>query len=84
MLAEDGVAYLMQISLLSQLRTAELMERVGLNCRVIDFAFFHLSPVFYENIDQIRRVEQLSDAYHLAFGEEEVSAMYLLDVKRLS
>ncbi len=82
MMAEGGVAYLMQISILGQLRTAELMEKARLYAKVIDFGFFHFSPVFYENIDQIRRVEQLSDAYHLGFGEEDVMVMYLLEVKR--
>ena len=52
------------------------------NGEVIDYAFFHFSPVFYENIDQIRRVEQLSDAYHLQFGEDDVMVMYLLKVTR--
>ena len=41
---------------------------------------FHFSPVFYENIDQIRRVEELSDAYHLTFGDEDVMVMYLLEI----
>jgi hypothetical protein len=82
LMAEDGLAYLMQISILGQLRTAQLMEQAGLGARVIDFTFFHFSPVFYENIDQIRRVERLSDAYHLSFGEDDVMVMYLLEVTR--
>lgn len=82
LLADHGMAYVMQISILGQLRTAELFEELGLVGRVIDYAFFHFSPVFYENIEQIRRVEQLSDAYHLRFGEDDVMVMYLLEVKR--
>ncbi len=80
LLEKDGVAYLMQLSILSQLRTTELLNKAGLDSRVIDFAFFHFSPVFFENVDQIRHVEQLSDAYHLAFAEENVVVMYLLEV----
>ncbi|MFL5802200.1 MAG: hypothetical protein ACJ8CR_10730 [Roseiflexaceae bacterium] len=34
----------------------------------------------YEHIEQSRRVEQLSDAYYLTFGEDEVMVMYLLEV----
>jgi hypothetical protein len=49
---------------------------------VVDFSFFHFSPTFYENIEQIHRVEQLSDAYHLTFGEADVMVMYLLEVTR--
>ena len=80
LLAEDGVAYLMQISAVGQLRTAQLLEKAALDLRVADFSFFHFSPVFYENIEQIRRVEELSDAYHLKLGEEDVMVMYLLEV----
>jgi S-methylmethionine-dependent homocysteine/selenocysteine methylase/SAM-dependent methyltransferase len=82
LLTEDGVAYLMQISILGQLRTAELLDRAGFEGRVIDFAFFQFSPVFYENIEQIKRVEQRSDAYHLQFGEEDVMVMYLIEARR--
>ncbi|HEX9922139.1 MAG TPA: homocysteine S-methyltransferase family protein, partial [Anaerolineae bacterium] len=82
LLTDDGVAYLMQISILGQQRTAELLAEVQLEARVIDFGIFHFSEVFYENIEQIRRVEQLSDAYHLAFGQDDVMVMYLIEVKR--
>jgi S-methylmethionine-dependent homocysteine/selenocysteine methylase/tRNA1(Val) A37 N6-methylase TrmN6 len=82
LLARGGRAYVMQISILGQLRTAELMQQLGLEATVVDYAFFHFTPVFYENIEQIRRVERLSDAYHLQFGEDDVMVMYLLEVKR--
>jgi S-methylmethionine-dependent homocysteine/selenocysteine methylase/SAM-dependent methyltransferase len=82
LLAEDGVAYLMQISILGQQKTAELLDKAGFEGQVIDFAFFHFSSVFYENMDQINRVEQLSDAYHLKFSEDDVMVMYLVEVKR--
>jgi S-methylmethionine-dependent homocysteine/selenocysteine methylase/SAM-dependent methyltransferase len=80
LLAEEGVAYIMQISILSQLRTEELLAEAGLRAKVLDFSFFYFSPVFYENMEQIRRVEQLSDAYHLKLGESDVMIMYLLEV----
>ncbi len=80
MLADDGVAYLMQISALSQLRSSELISAAGLKAKVIDFSFFHFSPVFDENTDQIRRVSELSDAFHLSFGRDNVMVMYLLEV----
>ncbi len=81
MLADDGVAYLMQISALSQIRTGELIAVAGLEARVLDFSFFHFSPVFEENTDQIRRVSELSDAFHLSFGQDNVMVMYLLEIK---
>ncbi len=81
MLADHGVAYLMQISALSQIQTSDLISDSGLDATVIDFSFFHFSPVFDENIDQIRRVSELSDAFHLSFGQDNVMVMYLLELK---
>lgn len=81
LLRDDGVAYLMQVSILGQFRTAELLDEHGLECKVIDFSFHHFSPVFLENLPQIRRVEEMSDAYHLALGEDNVLVMYLLEIR---
>jgi hypothetical protein len=81
MLADEGVAYLMQISALSQIRTSELISIAGLDATVIDFSFFYFSPVFDENTDQIKRVSDLSDAFHLSFGQENVMVMYLLEIR---
>jgi S-methylmethionine-dependent homocysteine/selenocysteine methylase/tRNA1(Val) A37 N6-methylase TrmN6 len=80
LLEAEGTAYLMQISALSQLRTTELLEAASFDTKVIDFSFFQFSSVFYENIKQIQRVEELSDAYHLTFGDDQVMVMYLLEV----
>jgi S-methylmethionine-dependent homocysteine/selenocysteine methylase/SAM-dependent methyltransferase len=82
LLAEDGRAYLMQLSILSQLRTAELAEANGLDVEVVDVGFFPMSEVFLENREQIERVEQLSDAWHLELGEMDVMAAYLLELTR--
>jgi hypothetical protein len=38
--------------------------------------------VFERSVPQIERVEQLSDAYHLAFGDERLMVAYLLEVTR--
>ena len=43
-------------------------------------AFYNLSVL----LDAIQRVEQLSDAYHLTFGGEDVMIAYLLEVTRRS
>ncbi len=83
-LADEGVAYLMQLSIISQLRTAEILEETGLAARVVDFGFFRYGPVFDEHEEQIRRVEALSDAYHLDLGGEDVVVSYLLEITRRS
>jgi S-methylmethionine-dependent homocysteine/selenocysteine methylase/predicted nicotinamide N-methyase len=84
LMAEGSVTYLMQLSILSQQRTAELLQQAGYDARVVDYAFLRAHAVFQENMTQIRRVEQLSDAYHLAIGREDVIVMYLLEIRRRS
>jgi S-methylmethionine-dependent homocysteine/selenocysteine methylase/SAM-dependent methyltransferase len=81
-LAEDGTAYIMQLSIIGERRTAELLDRHGYQARVVDFSFFEFSELFREKCEQIERVEQHSDAYHLTFGETEVMVAYLLEIKR--
>jgi hypothetical protein len=82
LLAEDGVAYVMQLSILSQLETAAHLEAAGLVGRVVDFGFFPFSEAFHVNRDQIERVEELSDAYHLRLGDSDVMVAYLLEIGR--
>nr|MBA3377176.1 homocysteine S-methyltransferase family protein [Actinomycetota bacterium] len=84
LLAEDGLAYVMQLSVLGQSRTAQLLAEGGLEAKVVDFSFFPFGPIFLQNKGQIDRVEQLSDAYHLRFADEDVMVAYLLEVTRSS
>jgi S-methylmethionine-dependent homocysteine/selenocysteine methylase/SAM-dependent methyltransferase len=80
-LAPEGVAYVVQFSIASQQRTAELLAEAGLRAQVVDYTLFEFPPGFDESAEQIRRVEQLSDAYHLRVGEDEVMVAYLLEVR---
>jgi S-methylmethionine-dependent homocysteine/selenocysteine methylase/SAM-dependent methyltransferase len=82
LLSDDGIAYLMQLSILGQERTAELLAEAGLHARVADFDFFAFHSLFEQRKDQIERVEELSDAYHLRFRDEDVMVAYLLEVTR--
>jgi S-methylmethionine-dependent homocysteine/selenocysteine methylase/SAM-dependent methyltransferase len=82
LLAEGGVAYVMQLSILGQERTAELLAEGGFQSRVADFEFFAFHSLFEQRKDQIDRVEELSDAYHLRFRDEDVMVAYLLEVTR--
>lgn len=81
LLAADGVAYVMQLSIVSQLETAARLESAGLAGRVVDFGFFPFSEAFERNRAQIERVEELSDAYHLRLGESDVMVAYLLEIE---
>lgn len=79
-LAPDGVAYIMQLSILSQERTAELLDERGFAVRIADFGFFRFTEPFREQREQILRVEAFSDAYHLTVADEEVMVAYLLEI----
>jgi S-methylmethionine-dependent homocysteine/selenocysteine methylase len=81
-LADDGVAYIMQLSIIGQQRTAEQLDALGYSSRVVDFAFFEFHELFKEQSPQIDRVEQLSDAYHLKLGNQDVMVTYLIEVTR--
>ena len=50
--------------------------------RVVDFAFFGFHALFDERSEQIERVEELSDAYHLRFRDEDVMVAYLIEAAR--
>jgi S-methylmethionine-dependent homocysteine/selenocysteine methylase/SAM-dependent methyltransferase len=80
LLTDDGRALVMQLSIVGQKRTAELLQEAGLEARVVDLAFFPFGRTFEANKDQIERVEQLSDAYHLTPGGEDVMVAYLLEI----
>jgi S-methylmethionine-dependent homocysteine/selenocysteine methylase/tRNA1(Val) A37 N6-methylase TrmN6 len=81
-LADDGTAYMMQLSIIGEHRTSELLERLGYQARVVDFSFFEFSDLFSSKGEQIARVEQHSDAYHLTFGGTDVMVAYLIEITR--
>jgi SAM-dependent methyltransferase len=81
-LAEDGVAYLLHLSILSHERTAALLAEQGFEAKVVEFSFFELAEPFQRGREHIRHVEDLTDAYHLRFGDQDVMVAYLLEVRR--
>jgi S-methylmethionine-dependent homocysteine/selenocysteine methylase/SAM-dependent methyltransferase len=82
LLTGSGVAYVMQLSILSQQRTDELLARNGLQARVADFAFFPFSENFRQSQEQIAVVEQMSDAHHHVVAGDDVMVAYLLEITR--
>jgi SAM-dependent methyltransferase len=79
-LAPEGVAYVMQLSILSQQRTAELLEAGGFRAEVVDHVMFGFPPELVAARAHIARVEELSDANHVVVGERDVIVAYLLEV----
>jgi S-methylmethionine-dependent homocysteine/selenocysteine methylase/SAM-dependent methyltransferase len=80
-LAPEGVAYVMQLSILSQRRTGELLEVAGLEVQVVDYEVFPFPSELDEHREQIGRVEKLSDAYHLRIGDRGLLVAYLLEIR---
>jgi len=81
-LADDGTAYVMQLSIIGERRTTQLLDRLGYQARVVDFGLFEFTGLVSDARDQIARVEELSDAYHLKLGATDVMAAYLLEITR--
>ncbi len=79
-LADDGTAYIMQLSIIGERRTVEQLEAVGYRARIVSFAFFEFNELFTEKKEQILRVEEQSDAYHLRLGDHDVMVAYLIEV----
>jgi hypothetical protein len=82
LLNAGGRAYVMQLSILGQQRTETLLQQNGLSARVVEFSPFPFTPLFSQRKTQIERVEELSDAYHLKFGADDVMVAYLLELTR--
>ncbi len=80
LLHPGGRALVLQLSILSQVRTAELLASHGLAASVVDYSFFPFGELFESNAAQIARAEELSDAHHLAVGGDNVMIAYLLEI----
>jgi hypothetical protein len=72
----------LQLSIIGERRTTQLLDSLGYQSRVVDFGFFEFSDLFHERSEQIERVEELSDAYHLRLGDTDVVVAYLLEITR--
>ena len=81
LLTDDGTAYIMQISLLGQKETGRLFREVGVKSRIVDYSLYQFTPIFLENMPQIERVEEASDAYHFAYRDSHVMVMYLIEAR---
>ena len=84
LLTADGKALVMQLSIVGQAATSQRLAHDGLRARVVDFTFFPFGPLFAANKPQIERVEQISDAYHLKLGGDDVMVAYLIEVSRVA
>jgi hypothetical protein len=58
-----------------------MLAAKGFAAQAVDYTLFAFPPDLGESRPQIGRVEELSDAYHLQVGEQEVMVAYLLEVR---
>ena len=80
LVADGGRAFVMQLSIVGEAQTARILAEQGLKAEVVDFSFFPFGPLFVRNQEQIERVEQLSDAYHLRVGGDDIMVAYLFEI----
>ncbi len=80
-LAPDGVAYVVHLSVLSRAATDRLLAAAGLAAAVVEVGLFPFPPELEATRTQVRRVEELSDAYHVQLGGHDVMAAYLLEIR---
>ncbi len=72
----------MQLSIIGERRTVQMLDRLGHEARVANFGFFEFSDLFDDRRERIARVEELSDAHHLKSGDDRRNGAYLLEITR--
>ena len=80
-LADDGRAYVVQLSIVGRAQTVERLRDAGLVAMVVDFHVFPLPLELHQSRAQIERVEERSDAYHVTVGDAAAVVAYLLEIR---
>jgi hypothetical protein len=80
-LAPEGVAYIVQLSILSQRRTANLLALAGMEVRVVEYGIFPFTAELEKQSEQVASVERLSDAGHIRAGDRDLLVAYLLEIR---
>ena len=80
----DGVAYVVQLSIVGEQRTVQRLEHLGYTVRVVDYAVVPLDSVVEGSSGQIKHVASHSDAYGLTVGDQDLVVAYLLEITTAS
>jgi S-methylmethionine-dependent homocysteine/selenocysteine methylase/SAM-dependent methyltransferase len=80
-LADDGRAYVVQLSIVGRAQTVERLRDAGLVATVVDFLLFPFPVELQESRPQLERVEERSDAYHVTVGDDPAVVAYLLEIR---
>jgi len=70
-----------QLSILSQEHTEQMLAAGGLTAQVAEYTLFPFAAEYEGSRAQVDRVEELSDAYHLRVGEQDTMVAYLLEIR---
>jgi SAM-dependent methyltransferase len=83
-LALEGVALVTITSILSRIRTQELLTAHGLSCEVVAWELTGVpdSPCWHEA--HIGQIEDLSDAFRVTVGDQQRLVAYLLAIRHAS
>jgi S-methylmethionine-dependent homocysteine/selenocysteine methylase/SAM-dependent methyltransferase len=85
LLARDGVAYMIQSSLISQQQTTEMLAAAGLAGQVVDWRLW-LGSTPQDAVSHRGLIERRSDAFHIDVpaqeGRGELIVVYLLEIRR--
>ena len=81
-LAPGGIALVTQLSIIGARQTIENLERAGFASRVLDYGFVSFGDIETEPSEQIERVEESSDAYHIKVGGHDLMVAYLIEITR--
>jgi S-methylmethionine-dependent homocysteine/selenocysteine methylase len=82
-LAMEGSAFVTVTSLLSQARTSELLTELGLSAEVVAWELQGQPPAYDANRGHLAHIEELSDAYRVRVGDEQVLVTYLVEIRRV-
>jgi S-methylmethionine-dependent homocysteine/selenocysteine methylase len=80
-LAPEGTALVTMSSALSRARTVELLDAAGLTARVVAWELADAPDAQRAGREQLRHVEELSDAYHVRLGDLDALVLYLLEIR---
>ena len=81
LLSEGGRTHVMKPSILGHQRTETPLEQHGMTARVVEHSPLPFIPLFSQRKPEIERVERLSDAYHLKFGDDDVMVAGRLEIR---
>lgn len=80
-LAAEGTALVTLTSLISRDRTLDLIAQVGLTATVVAWDVERVSDEVRDHPEHVAQVEQLSDGYTLTVADDQLLAVYVVELR---